>query len=237
MTNKNFERGIIKTLPKTWTKEMEQEVLNLRNQNFSSAEIAKKVGRSQVSVSTKLKRLTKTGDTYNKKHRDDKYEYNQKFIDYIKPQSILDLYAGNTFYKDNVITNDKDSNFLCDYNQNAFDLLCKLNINKAYFDIIDFDPYGSAIEEFSLGLRLAKKGIIITLGEMGHKRWKRLDFVRKWYGIDRMEDFTSDNIIKELQKIGLRYKKELKVVFKRDYNLITRVWFEILPYKTTEQWD
>ena len=77
MTNKNFERGIIKTLPKTWTKEMEQEVLNLRNQNFSSAEIAKKVGRSQVSVSTKLKRLTKTGDTYNKKHRDDKYEYNQ----------------------------------------------------------------------------------------------------------------------------------------------------------------
>ena len=111
MTNKNFERGIIKTLPKTWTKEMEQEVLNLRNQNFSSAEIAKKVGRSQVSVSTKLKRLTKTGDTYNKKHRDDKYEYNQKFIDYIKPQSILDLYAGNTFYKDNVITNDKDSNF------------------------------------------------------------------------------------------------------------------------------
>ena len=147
------------------------------------------------------------------------------------------MYAGNTFYKDNVITNDKDSNFLCDYNQNAFDLLCKLNINKAYFDIIDFDPYGSAIEEFSLGLRLAKKGIIITLGEMGHKRWKRLDFVRKWYGIDRMEDFTSDNIIKELQKIGLRYKKELKVVFKRDYNLITRVWFEILPYKTTEQWD
>ena len=238
--NKLFESGIIKTLPQKWTRESEEEILRLRGSGMSSSEIAERVGRSQVSVSIKLKRLNKTNDTYNKKHRDDKYLYNEKFLEYIKPKNILDVYAGNSFYKDkkdkiSVVTNDVDGGFLCDYQQDAFDLLCELR--KDRFDIIDLDPYGSASDVFPLALKMAKKGIVITLGEMGHKRWNRLDFVSKWYGISTLEDFTTENIIKELQRIGHRYKKDLKVVFCRDYNRISRVWFEIDKYKTTEQWN
>jgi len=234
--NKNYENGIIKTLPQKWTKEKESEILDLKSKGYSSAQIGELVGRSQISIAIKLKRLTKTGDTYNKKHRDDKYAYNKLFLERINPKSILDVYAGNSFYTGHkkLTTNDKDTKFTCDYHKDAFDLLCHLR-NKKY-DIVDLDPYGSAIDVFPLALRLAKKGIIITLGEMGHKRWKRLDFVRKWYGIDSLENFTSEIIIQELQRIGLCYKKKLNVIYKRDYNNITRVWFEITPFKTTEQW-
>jgi hypothetical protein len=235
--NKLLKNGIIKTEPRRWTREMEREVLELRSGGLSSEEIAKVVGRSQVSVSIKLKRLSKSGDTYNKKHRQDKYKTNKEFLELIKPKNVLDVYAGNTFYEKNVTTNDKDEKYGCDYSVDAFDLLCKMNLEKKKFDIVDLDPYGSAIDVFPLALKIARKGIVITLGEMGHRRWKRLDFVRRWYGINRIEDFTSNNIIKKIQEVGLCYKKELVVFAKRDYNLITRVWFSIKEYKITEQWD
>ena len=79
--------------------------------------------------------------------------------------------------------------------------------------------------------------VYIYIGEMGHKRWKRLDYVSKCYSINSLEEFNSDNIIKHIQNIGKRNKKNLKIVFKRDWQLISRVWFIIEPYKETSQWD
>ena len=38
--------------------------------------------------------------------------------------------------------------------------------------------------------RMAKKGIIITLGEFGHLRWKRTDFVEKKYNITDLKNFN-----------------------------------------------
>jgi len=234
--NKNLESGVIKTLPKAWTKEETDMCLKLRMEGLSSADIAKKVGRSNVSVSIKLKRVGKRNDTYNKKHREDKYKHNQLFLDRIQPRSILDVYAGNSFYQ-NAQTNDIDESFDCDYNMSALKLLCFMNYKGEKFDLIDLDPYGSAIDCFALALNIARQGIVITLGEMGHKRWKRLDFVRKWYRIENFSDFTTDNLVKELQRIALCNKKILTPVYIRDYNRISRVWFEISDYKTTEQWE
>lgn len=235
--NQLLEKGIIKSVPKKWKKDEEQICLSLRESGFSASEIALKLCRTEVSVSIKLKRLTKTNDTYNKKHREDKYLYNRLFLDVVKPKSILDVYAANSFYdKAITTTNDIDTSFDCDTHMHAFDLLCKLNLEKKSFDLIDLDPYGSAIEEFSLALRIAKKGIVITLGEMGHKRWKRLDFVRKWYGVNSLEEFTTDNLVAVLQNMGLQHKKVLTVEFVREYNRISRVYFSIKPYKTLEQW-
>ena len=105
------------------------------------------------------------------------------------------------------------------------------------YDMIDLDPFGSAYDCFDLAIKMAKKGLCITLGEMGHKRWKRLDFVKWRYGINSLDDFTSDIIIKKIQEIGIRNKKILKVFAKRDWQNISRVWFVIKPYKETSQWD
>lgn len=77
----------------------------------------------------------------------------------------------------------------------------------------------------------------MTLGELGHLRWKRLDFVRRYYGIETLEDFTIDNLIAEIQKIGLRNKKHLEPAFIKEWNQIGRVYFTIHPVKITEQWE
>ena len=84
---------------------------------------------------------------------------------------------------------------------------------------------------------MAKKGLIIILGEIGHKRWKRLDFVRSHYGIEKLEDFTSNRIVEEIIKIGARNKKKLIPIFLNDYRNISRVYFKIETLKITEQWD
>lgn len=71
------------------------------------------------------------------------------------------------------------------------------------------------------------KEIAITFGEIGHKRWKRLDYVSKMYGINSLDDFTTDNLIKGAEKIALRHNKKLIVFNKCEWRNISRVWFKI----------
>lgn len=235
--NKNLENGVIKSLPKPWTKEHIDELLQLKADGFNNHQIAKKISRTEVSVSIKLKRLTKSSDNYNDKHRADKYLHNEKFLFLIQPKKILDVYAGNSFYKRYdelvVVDNDKDKSFDCAFSLDAFRLLCLLNYDNKSFDIVDLDPYGSAADCFDLAIRLANKGLVITLGEIGHKRFKRLDFVKRWYGINNLEDFNVDFIIKKLQERAKCYKKELEPVFVREYHQIARVWFKVNDIKIT----
>lgn len=102
--------------------------------------------------------------------------------------------------------------------------------------MIDLDPFGSAYDCFDLAIKMAKKGLCITLGEMGHKRWKRLDYVKDRYDITDLDDFTSLNLIKKIQEIGRYNKKNLIVFDYKDWQHISRVWFTIEPYKETSQW-
>jgi hypothetical protein len=241
LVNANYENGVIKSLPRAWSSDDIDNLNKLKSEGVSVPDIAKQLGRTNTSVSIKLKRLTKSDDSYNVAHRDDKYIYNEKFLSVIRPKTVLDVFAGNSFYKNHngimVTDNDKDSKFGCTYSMDAFKLLCKMNYDGAKFDIVDLDPFGSAIDCFDLAINIAKKGIIITLGEMGHKRWKRLDFVRRWYDINTLDDFTTDHIILKLQERALCYKKRITPVYIRDYKLISRVWFSIEDIKITEQWE
>ena len=38
------------------------------------------------------------------------------------------------------------------------------------YDLIDIDPFGSVYDCLELAIKMAKKGIIVTYGEYGHKR-------------------------------------------------------------------
>lgn len=229
--------GYTSTQPRKWTEKELEWCRDLREKGFSSIQIAESVGRSQVSVAIKLKRLGKKDTTYNKEHLDEKYEYNQKFVDIIKPKSILDVYAGDGSFYEGAISNDINESFNTHYHLDAQKLMCKLFYEGNKYDLVDLDPFGSAYDCYHLAIQMAQKGIVITLGELGHKRWKRLAFVRTHYKIDRMEDFTTENIIKEIQRIGLIYKKKLTPIFIGEWNRISRVYFKLEQYKITEQWD
>ena len=151
------------------------------------------------------------------------------------------MYAANSYYKQyseiKVTDNDSDSRFHTMYNEDALKLLCKLYAANEKFDVIDLDPYGSAYDCFDLVMKLAKKGIAISFGEWGHKRWRRYDFVRPRYGITNNEEFIENAFIAELQRIARLNHKELEVLESLQYSNFCRIYFKINKLKITEQWD
>ena len=206
---------------------------------YSVKEIAESMDRTLVSVKLKRKRLTKTDGTYNKRHIEEKYSLNQQFLDEIKPKTVLDVYCGTkNFYEGyDTITNDIEPSIEATYHDDALVCLYRMYIEGKKFDLVDLDPFGSAYDGFDTAIKMAKKGLAITLGELGHKRWKRLDFVSTHYGIERLEDFTIENLISHIQMIGARNKKKLVVYEYREWQNIGRVWFRIEPMPKSEQWS
>lgn len=236
--------GYTKNAPREWTEKEIQWVKNLLEKGFTRKQIAESIDRSETSTGIKIKRLSKKQNTYNEDHIKEKYEINQRFIEHIKSCIVLDVYAGEkSFYegKCGVIANDINPDAETPYHLDALQFCCRMygwrgkNNNNA-FDIVDLDPFGSAYDCFDLAIKMAKRGFIVTLGELGHKRWKRLDYVGSHYGIKTLEEFTIDKLIEHIQMIGRRNKKQLNVFAKKEWRNIGRVWFEIEPLKITEQW-
>jgi len=230
--------GYTDTTPRVWTDKEIEWTKQLLSDGYTVKEIAKSLDRSETSVSIKVKRLNKKNNTYNKGHIEEKYKLNDLFLKEIKPKTILDLYCGTrSFYKQyNATTNDINKEIDADYHEDAFKLICKLYSENKKYDLIDLDPFGSAYDCFDLAIKMAKKGLVITLGELGHKRWKRLDYVSTHYDIKTMEDFTIENIIEQIKKIGLRNKKELEVYVAKEWQNTGRVYFKINEIKITSQW-
>ena len=74
---------------------------------------------------------------------------------------------------------------------------------------------------------MTKKGLIITYGEYGHKRWKRYDFLQRHYDINNEEQFKVDMFINETQKKAYQNKKELEVIYIKQWANVLRVYYKI----------
>lgn len=227
---------ITKTKPRPWTKQDIADLNDLKKKKIHIKTIAYILDRSEVAVQIKWKRLNKTNNTYNEKHIKEKYKTNEDFLEIIKPKTVLDLYAGKkSFYLTQggmiIITNDIEKKYYNSYRNDALKTLCLLYYQNEKFDLVDLDPFGSAYDCFDLAIKTAKKGLIITYGELGHKRWKRLDYVERYYNIRTLEDFNLENLIKETQAIGIRNKKKLNPIFIKKWQNIARVYYKIEKYK------
>lgn len=233
--------GYTKTAPREWTDLEVDWLLKNKKLGYSNKELAKALDRSDVSIQIKLKRLTKTNDSYNDKNREDKYAANKEFFELVKPKSILDVYSGNSYWKniqEATVTNDKDNKFNTDYHLDSLDLLCEMKLRNKKFDLVDLDPYGSAYDCFDLAIKLAKSAIIVSFGEYGHKRWKRFDYVEPRYKIKELDDFENvEYFIHEFQRIAACNKKlaEPKITLK--YGNFIRVYFLLSDRKITSQWE
>lgn len=234
--------GYTKSCPREWTDSEIDWMLKMKDDGFTIAEIAESIGRTETSVSIKFKRIGKKVERYNEKHRKEKYAANMEFFNAYKPKTILDAFCGTErWWLKNcpeclVVSNDADKSIPATYNLTADKLVARLYAEDKTFDLIDLDPFGSAYDCFDLAIRMARKSIIVTFGEMGHKRWKRLDFVRYHYGITQLSDFTTQRLVDEFVRIGRMNKKELVPVIVKEWPRISRVYFEIRPMKITEQW-
>lgn len=232
--------GFTKTNPRAWSDDEVQWCLDRKAEGFSNAQIANALCRSEVSVQIKLKRHTKSNDSYNVKFRELKYLANESFLQATEPSKVLDVFAGNSWWDSKVDTcwsNDKDESFPTTYHMDAFDLLCGLYVEGETFDVIDLDPFGSAYDCFDFAFRMAKKGVVISFGEWGHKRWKRTDFVSPRYGIHVLDDFTHERFIAEAQRIARLHKKTADVSDVLQYSNFLRIYFTLTPLKETSQWE
>jgi hypothetical protein len=234
--------GLTQFQPRKWTEKEIEWVNMLKAKGFNTKQIAECIDRDITQVSIKIKRLGKMNKTYNDPHRAEKYATNARFIIDANIDSVLDVFSGSksayeTYVLKKLVTNDAEVSFSADYNYDALTFCCMQYAGGNKYDLVDLDPFGSAYDCFDLAIKMAKKGLIITLGELGHKRFKRLDFVRRYYGIETLEDFTTDNLVKHIIKIGERNKKTLIPIYVKDWRNIARVYFKIKQLKITEQWD
>jgi len=223
--------GATKSNPRLWTEEEILWILEKKSLGYKNPQIAKAIGRTEVSIELKLRRRKKIKNTYNLETREIKYSANQKFLQELEPITVLDLYAGDSFYKTypnlSLTTNDKDIKFDTDYHYDALELLCKLVSENKKFDLIDLDPYGSSYECIDLAIRQAKSGLIISFGEWGHRKFNRFDYVGPRYGINSLETFTEDLFIKTVQDKAFLQKKTAKVVDIVKYNNFMRIYFTL----------
>lgn len=221
------------TYTRRWSKKEEEWLKYLLSKNYTRREIAESMGRSIQSIIDKRKKMRKKDKTYNEEHSQEKREINKKFLEEVKPVTVLDCYCGeNNIYNEyELVTNDINRKINSDYHMDAHKLLCKLYSEDKTFDLIDLDPFGSAYDCFDLAIKMANKGLCITLGEMNLRRFAETEYVKYRYNINNLDDFNSDNLIKKIQIIGIRNKKDLRIFCKKDWNHISRVWFKISPMK------
>jgi hypothetical protein len=230
--------GTTITPQRHWHIEECEFLLAKKEDGYTLKEIAKALRRTYVSIHLKHKRLNKLNIAKGIPAIEKKYKTNEAFIQKINPKTILDLHAGLTsFYSkyknlDLLITNDKNCTGHT-FQMNDVTLLDKLCFNNKKFDFIDIDPFGCAYHLIANSIRMATKGIAITFGEFGHRRYKRFDQVGPMYGIRNIEDFTIDNIVESVKNIGLTHKKTLKVYRVLENSTIVRVYFKITPAPKT----
>lgn len=229
MSNKHFLNGVIKSEPKIWTDAEMEKLLVLKKQGLSFCDIGKRLDRTSYSCNRKYYKLMKINDTYNSKHRRSKYQYNQMFLEKVNSETLLDAFSGGvSWWKKNtslkVIDNDIKVDG-ADFKLDALDFLFKHR--KEMFDIVDLDPFGSAFECFDFALQIAQKGLIITFGEIVGRRFNRMDFVEHRYGMDYIEDFTTNKLSEYVEKRALIYRKTLTPIFKAEMTNISRIYYKI----------
>lgn len=220
-----------------WTEEEEKWLWDLYKQGYTIKQCAFSLDRGEVATGIKLKRLKKRYNEYNETHLNDKYSSNFKFLKLFNDDIIvLDVFCGvNSFYKNkgfNVVTNDKDKKIDAMYHMDADKFLDFIISKGDKFDIVDLDPFGASITYLEKALKIADKGLIMTLGELGHRRWKRLDFISKHYSnITKVEDITIDNMIEHIINHAEELGYTLEIVIKKDWGNIGRVYFKIIGKK------
>lgn len=224
-----------------WVEGEVEWVLQQRANGYSIPEIAEASGRTVASVSLKIKRQAKLNGTYNAPNRERKYTTNQLFLDTQKIDSVLDLYAGGSFYLgkgiERVVTNDIDTRFETTHHKDALKLLCEMYSDGERFDLIDLDPYGSPYDCLDLSVKMAQKCLVVSFGEWGHQRWRRYDFVQPRYGISDKESFTVDAFVREVERIGRLNKRSVEVFDVIKYGNFMRAYFILGKIIVTEQWE
>tara|TARA_Y100001963_G_C6759718_1_gene438822 strand:- start:994 stop:1752 length:759 start_codon:yes stop_codon:yes gene_type:complete len=227
--NKHLKNGVIKSEPKSWTSEEIDDLLLKKKLGYTFKEIGKILNRTHYSCNRKYYKLMKKAKTYNKKHKEKKYQHNKNFIKQIEAKNILDVYSGGVSWWEKNSTLDVLSNDLyedgADYKKEAIEFI--FENRKKKFDIVDLDPFGSAFDCFDFAIQIAQKGLIITFGEIVGRRFNRKDFVEYRYNIKYIDDFNYKFLSKYIEERAKIYRKKLTPIIVAEMTNILRIYYKI----------
>jgi len=221
------------------TRELKEEIKKHVLRGVPLTHVARHLGMDygKAQAIWRLIKIDMRGEDYSRygmfKYKE-KCAMNAQFFDLLNPKSILDVYAGQSFWKQHieesghdceVTTNDIDPEMEADHQLDALEFLCLMYPRE--FDIVDLDPFGSAAKCTELAVQMATKGFIQTYGEMEFRRFREMDLVSRWYGIEEWEDWTLDNLGEATKKIARRNLIDLEVLFVRQYHHMGRIWYTV----------
>lgn len=215
-----------------WTEDEEDWMLDKKD-FYTINELSHLMDRSTDSISQRLKKIAKENGTYNEPNKWLKEYLNHQFVIEYDIKTVLDLYAGDCFYKKEfkdklkVTSNDLDFYNKNDHMMDAYYCIKMLFESGKKYDLVDLDPFGSAYGCFDMAIKMANKGLIITFGEMGHIRFRRLDFVGKRYHIKNMSEFTLEKLTDHIIKLGELNGKKITPIHIKKWGHIGRVYFKI----------
>ncbi len=229
---------------RTWSKEDIDSLIEYKSMGYNDRQIARKLNRTQEAIRGMWRKNKRKVVGSNIPGIEDKPKYNSMFLNDIKPKSIFDGFAGETsFYEEysliknvTLISNDNDPAYATShtYNEDAELLMAKLFGHKQKYDLVDIDTFGSPFDYIRLGIKLAKKGIIITFGEFYTKQFgENNDHIDRCYNIKSIEDLTIESLIEEVKRMGRQCLKTLneKYIIHNKHKTNYRVYFEIETYK------
>lgn len=218
--------------------------------NKTCLKLVQKYNISENKIKPVILKLMKETYSYNLNHIDSKYSDNDEFVKFIKPKSILDLFAGTCYYekykKDGieVVQNDvngKDNDILksynFDYTIDAGRLLGKFIYEDRKFDIVDVDPFNSPMQYIENAIKIAKKGLVVTFGDFAILKMPGIDCIKKkayfyrTYGFKSISKVTIEHAISCVQKIASKNNIELNIIKISKNSNHYRVYFKISKMK------
>lgn len=160
MGNELKKTPYTKTTPRRWTKEETTLLTKLIQNKYTTKQIARKLNRSETSIAIKRKRLNKKKGqgNYNKQHYKEKQKNNKKFIQYIQPRNVLDVYAGENTQYQQYKTTSNDINIECntDYHMDGYKFMIQEYLQGHHYDFIDLDPFGSCYDCIDIAMKLIR---------------------------------------------------------------------------------
>ena len=223
-----------------WTKEEDRLMLQMYEEKFTPFAIAERLGRSESAIKTRIVKVGQKNNTYNIDHIQEKYEINNDFFEEILPKTILDPFSGfNRYWYSNfsdradlIIDNDIDKKIESMLHTTALEVLKLMESLNKKFDLVDIDPYGSPSLYIDLGIKLSKKGLILTFGDLKKMRnypIQNKDYIRNNYGLDLdISKTTLKDLVNHIIDLAdKKYSKQLKVYAICNWKTCDRVYFKV----------
>ena len=159
-----------------------------------------------------------------------RYKLNKSFEKAISSTSALEPFAGCKKQYHNSITNDVEERFGADHCLPAHDFLTKMyeEHGEDSFDLVDIDPFSYSVPYFELGCKLARKGIIVHVGDIWYLSLNKNKLHNRYeYAPKSAKGADLKAIAYHFYQAAKRYGKNIVKYDEYKKGIVAKLYFEV----------